>query len=260
MGSIVNAIDVLRYISQSHQPEGVTAISRALSISPSSCFNILKTLTNDGFIEFHPQTKTYALGTEALRLARRVMDENGALSYVRPHLHDIATEFNVTSALWRLTARRRWVLVGFEESGALARIHLSLGQRLPMFGGAVGRCAAAFSGLEAARLKEEFAKVNWRRQPSAADHLAQVAAVAKAGWALDDNQFNHGVATVASPILDSDGRVRYAIACTMFTKQHDSAVLRQIGVASAALADRTSDHIYGGDRRRAAAALAASRS
>ncbi len=245
VGSIVHAIDVMRHISESDTPLGVTAIARALSISPSSCFNILKTLVNENFIEFHPTTKTYALGTEALRLARKVMEENGVLGYVRPYLRDIASEFGVTSMLWLLTSHGRWVLIGFEESHALARIHMSIGQRLPKFAGSVGRCVAAFSGLDNDALEAEFGKVRWRRRPPLREHLKEVAAVTRTGWALDDGQLSHGVATISAPILDSEGRVRYSVACIMFSGLHQRETIEKLGGTLARVADRTSRHIFG---------------
>lgn len=254
VGSIVNAIDVLRYISESRQPAGVTTIARALNLNPSSCFNILKTLTNEGFVEVHPKAKTYTLGTEALRLARSVMVENGALNYVRPYIQEIASEFRVTSALWRLTSQDRWVLVGFEESAAVTRIHLSIGQRLPRYAGAAGRCAAAFSDLDLARLKQEFDQVRWHRRPPIKEHLAEVAAVRVIGWALDDHQLHLGVTSIAAPLVDEIGRIRYCVTCIMFAGQHDRAGLEVIGQAAAKVANQASRYIFGGDQMKQPAA------
>src|SRR3546814_20989993 len=41
--------------------QGVTSIARAVEMSPSSCFNSLRTLAHEGLISFNPQTKKYAV-------------------------------------------------------------------------------------------------------------------------------------------------------------------------------------------------------
>ena len=143
VGSVVHALAILRYIALTREPAGVTAIARAIGINPSSCFNILRTLVAEEFVERDDETKTYMLGVAPLDLARSVIDENGAFSYLRADMQRLADTFSVTTTLWRMTRSERWVLVGLTESLALARIHMTIGQRLPLYGGAMGRCLAA---------------------------------------------------------------------------------------------------------------------
>ena len=49
VGSVVQALAILRHLSEASKPLGVTAVARALGISPSSCFNLLKTLVAEDF-------------------------------------------------------------------------------------------------------------------------------------------------------------------------------------------------------------------
>lgn len=62
VGSVVQALSVLRHIARTREPQGVTAIARALGLNPSSTFNILRTLVAEGFVERDDATKTYILG------------------------------------------------------------------------------------------------------------------------------------------------------------------------------------------------------
>ena len=69
VGSITHAFAILRHLSTATAPEGVTTIARSLGISPSSCFNILKTLAAEEYVDFNPQTKAYTLGWAPVVLA-----------------------------------------------------------------------------------------------------------------------------------------------------------------------------------------------
>lgn len=52
VGAVVNAIQILRHLANAEGPEGATAIARATGISPSTTFNILRTLSNEQLTSF----------------------------------------------------------------------------------------------------------------------------------------------------------------------------------------------------------------
>lgn len=245
VGSVVQALSVLRYIARTREPAGVTAIARALKINPSSCFNILRTLVAEGFLERDDDTKTYILGVAPLDLARSVIDENGAFPYLRPEMQRVADAFSVTTTLWRLTRSERWVLVGLAESLALARIHMTIGQRLPLYCGAMGRVLAAHRALPQSEMLSRFKAVRWYRAPTVEEYLAQVEETAERGWGLDENQFNQFFSSIAAPVIDSAGRVRFCVTQTMFAGQHSPVELRDLGEATLRVADHASRHLYG---------------
>src|SRR3546814_3311432 len=59
VGAVVNAAAILRHLGASEEPQGVTAIAQALSLSASSCFNILRTLAAEDLVEFDSRRKLY---------------------------------------------------------------------------------------------------------------------------------------------------------------------------------------------------------
>lgn len=245
VGSVVQALSVLRYIARTREPAGVTAIARALQINPSSCFNILRTLVAEGFLERDDATKTYVLGVAPLDLARSVIDENGAFPYLRPDMQRVADTFSVTTTLWRMTRGERWVMVGLAESLALARIHMTVGQRLPLYCGAMGRVLAAHRALPQSEMLSRFKAVRWHRAPTVEEYLEQVEETAERGWGLDENQFNQFFSSIAAPVIDSADRVRFCVTQTMFAGQHSPVELRDLGDATLKVADHASRHLYG---------------
>lgn len=228
VGSVAHAAAILRRLAQLAEPEGVNAIARAVGASPSSCFNILKTLAREELVEFDETTKRYALGPGLVTLARQALDPSRAFALARPALERLADRHGVTVALWRLT-RERLVLLGFADSDLATRIHMTVGQRLPMLVGAGGRCVAARLGLPPQALAAEFPKLRWQEPPTLSDYVASVEAARTNGWSVDAGHFLRGVTTIGAAIPAGDGPPAGVLSATMFAGQHDGAALARIG-------------------------------
>jgi DNA-binding IclR family transcriptional regulator len=236
VGSVAHAAAILRRLAQLSEPEGVNAISRAIGVSPSSCFNILKTLAREELVEFDEATKRYALGPGLVMLARKALDPGQAFAVARPALERLADKHGVTIALWRLT-RERLVLLGFADSDEATRIHMTVGQRLPMLVGAGGRCVAARLNLPPEALAREFPKLRWQEPPTLAAYVASVAEARESGWSVDDSCFLRGVTTVGASVPARSGPPAGVLSATMFAGQHDPAAWSRIGEDLAACAE-----------------------
>src|SRR3546814_9427439 len=79
VGAVVNAAAILRHLGASEEPQGVTAIAQALSLSASSCFNILRTLAAEDLVEFDSRRKLYSLGLGLYDIARRSEEHTSEL-------------------------------------------------------------------------------------------------------------------------------------------------------------------------------------
>ena len=101
------------------------------------------------------------------------------------------------------------------------RIHMSLGQRLPMLVGGVGRAFAAKLGLTETELRQEFASLRWQSPISVEDSLSQVEDARHRGYAVDRNTFAAGVTVIASVLCDARSSVGYGVSAIMFSGQHD---------------------------------------
>src|SRR5580698_2920733 len=116
---VANALAVLRYLAANERPEGVSTIARVTEISPSSCFNILKTLVTEDFAQFDIERKTYTLGPAAVDLAIAALDPEAGFVRVRSVLEELARGHRVTVGLWRRTSAERLTLIGAVESGEI---------------------------------------------------------------------------------------------------------------------------------------------
>lgn len=240
--SIVGAAAVLRHLAQMPRKTGVNPIARATGLSPSSCFNILKTLVAEAFVTFDPADRSYTLGPELIRLARHAISPAGTAAILRPMLARFGRE-GLASAIWQIRSDRL-LLTDFLDSDAATRIHMTVGHRLPLFSGAMGRAIAARLDLEREALHAAFDAIRWGEKPDFDTYVAQVEEARQRGWSIDEGQFIRGVTTVAAVIVD-ESQPRLCISNSFFLGSLDAAQRDAIGKTTAAVARDASARLFG---------------
>jgi DNA-binding IclR family transcriptional regulator len=244
VGSVSATISILRLLASGEPPLGVNAIARRLKLTPSSCFNILKTMADEDFVHFDPVTKAYSLGGGVIAIARRALDPGSAFELIRARAEEFAQRRSVTIGLWRVE-RRRIVLVGYVPGATTMRIHLTVGQRLPLLMGAVGRCIAAVERLDDEALARGFAELRWQDPLPLAAYRAEVEETRRNGWGLDEGHFIRGVTTLAAPVLDATGSVSSCISATMFSGQYPPEAFPEVAEELRQIADWASGRLTG---------------
>lgn len=229
VGALISGLAVLRYLAAAQGPVGVSRIARDLDLNPSTCFNLLKTLVHEGLAVFNEATKTYSVGMGLLALARGTLEQVSYIAMVRPHLREVAVNHGVTCTLWHVMKGERVVLVDRADNDAAIRVHMSIGQRLPMYIAALGRCMAAHAGLTTPELRSRFAKLRWEDDLSFDTYLAEVEEVRKRGYAVDQSHYVKGVTTVSSVVLDALGKPLMAISAVGFGAKMSKADVKALG-------------------------------
>lgn len=220
VGTVASTIAIIRLLANERQPLGVNAIARRLSLTPSSCFNILKTLCAEEVLEFDDSNKTYLLASGMIGIARRALDPTGAFELIRSRIEMLAETWSLTVGLWRTVGRRRIMLVGYAVGSVTMRIHLTVGQRLPLLIGATGRCIAAHEAWPRAEIESGYAALEWQRPLTLETYLSEVEDAKTHGWGIDEGWFVRGATTIAAPIINEAGQVEYCVSATMFNAQH----------------------------------------
>jgi DNA-binding IclR family transcriptional regulator len=232
---VSNAFEIIRFLSKNRQPTTVTQLARELSINPSTCFNILRTLVWEGLIDFDDASKSYAVGLGIVKLAEGALSERDRLESFKQKIHEVAERYGVTLLLWRRVGDERMLLVMVENSSAALQIHLRAGQRLPLLLGATGRVVANYLGLTKNEIREKFRNLRWARRLSFEEFWRDAQQSVASGWAMDDGSFSAGTTTVAAPVFDRTGRVSHSIVAIMFRGQHDPATIKRIARSLIAL-------------------------
>lgn len=229
VGALVNGLSVLRYLAASGSAVGVTRIARELELNSSTCFNILKTLVHEGLVTFDEGTKTYAIGLGLVELAKGSLRHASYVRMLHPQLQELADKYRVTATLWQKSSKERVTLVDLADNSSAVRVHMSVGQRLPIYIAALGRCMAAYSDLTEDQLRERISGLRWEESPSFAEYYAEVQQVRDRGYAIDNGNYVKGVTTVSAPIIDASDKAIMAISTVGFTAQLNKTTIRQLG-------------------------------
>lgn len=228
VGAVVNAVHILRFLSGTTAPVGVAAVARGTGISPSTCFNILRTLARVRFVAFHSTDKTYTLGLAMAELAAGTIGISHA-ELIRPDLERLALNYDMLIVLWRVTEDGHLVLIDRAHSQTAVRVEMQLGLRVPQLVGAIGRCVAASLDLPASELRRRFSTLRWQSPPSFDSYAADVAVARERGWAMDNGHLYRGIDTVAALVTDGNRQPRFGISGITIAGQHPLERLEELG-------------------------------
>jgi DNA-binding IclR family transcriptional regulator len=241
--SVRTAIAILRFLASQPKSYGVNAIARELGVSPSSCFNIVKTLVLEGLLEFDERDKSYSPGLALAALAPRMNSDADLFRRVEADFEEIATRFSCTASLWRHTGGRM-ILIDSVRGAATMNVHMNSGLRLPALLGAMGRCVAAHSTWNRTRIEAAFREINWQKAPSFRSFMKEAVEAKKLGWAIDIDNYMLGLTTVAAPVLDTTGDIRFCIANIVLSGSRPHSELEKLGTATAALGRALSTKLF----------------
>lgn len=257
VGALRAGLSILRYLNETGARAGVNRIARDLGLNPSTCYNLLRTLVWEGMVAFDPQGKTYAMGLGVVEMAKGALDHASYAHLMRRHLEEIAARHRVTATLWQRSGADRVVLVDRCEADSAMRVHMQVGQRLPLYVAALGRCMAAHSGLDKSALRKAFKALRWEDSPGFENYWASVAEARERGYGVDEGNYVRGATTVSSVVLDRDGVAILALSAVGFGAQLTPARVSALGVdlrdRAAAVSRALAGNAGNGERNGAAA-------
>lgn len=219
VNSVANAIHILKFLASSGRPLGVNAIGREVGVSTSSCFNILKTLASEDFLTFDAVTKRYALSPAMSDFFLPSQSLHIYSELIAGYMREVSQKFAVSCGLWEKLGTRV-LLRQVSDSPNPTRIHMVVGQRLPSYLGAMGRCISASEDLRRSEVSKLIESLRWENPPSANQYWRGMQLASTQGWATDEGNYIRGVTTIASPIFSPDTSIRYCVTATMFQTQH----------------------------------------
>lgn len=237
VGAVSAALRILRCIGRHAESVRLSDIVREEALNPSTALNILRTLEHERLVDFDPRTKRYALADGLAELAAPVLDRRDSGRRIAEALAAAAQELGAAIGLWRRVGDElELVLTG--ESSDVMRLSFTVGRRLPMFVGAMGRLVAARGDWDAAALRRGFDAVSWANAPDYREWREQVEQAQRSETGVDPGNVTAGILGVAVPV-ERDGPLLHVIAAALFdAREHPDVVtiaerLRNIAVVAA---------------------------
>lgn len=206
--ALEHAIKLLRFLKQrNHRPWGVSELSRGVKVNKSTCFTILRTLQQHGFVAYDEATKKYSLGTALIELGGAVASAVSGAVVAKPFLLDLFEELRLTSLLGR-RVQDKVVIIDKAEVLDDFRVTVPLGQVLPLASGAMGRSLLSRmrdSEVERLLRSEVVLGQRLRKGPAVARIRRELEEARRRGYAESLGEIQAGINSVAAPIFDHQG-------------------------------------------------------
>jgi IclR family acetate operon transcriptional repressor len=202
-------------------PEGMTvsSLGRTLGVSKSTAYAIVQTLLAAGFVADggSGMSRRYRLGLALARLGDVVVSQIALRDVAMPVLRDLTATTGLTSRVAVLDDAYAVVIGRVEAPRNSVRFTANLGKREYLHCSAVGK--AILAALPEATVREIVAAAGLPARTahtitSEAALLAELTAVARRGYAVDDEEDAAGVACVGSAVFDSSARCVGAVSVT----------------------------------------------
>lgn len=196
---IKKTIEVLRFIVSSDRSLGVTEIAKALSLSKSTVFGILKALQDTGFIVKSKTSKKYAIGQELFKLSKIVLQGDVLTMIARPFLEKLVGLVDETVFL---CAREETVVKILDtiETNKKLKISSPVGTKFPI-------TSAAFCKIFLAPLNDNDIRSFLKEQGlpkytenSITDidqYIKEISKTRQQGYSLDCEEYHMGVRGIA---------------------------------------------------------------
>lgn len=211
VGAVTAALAILRCLGRHRNPLRLSDIVREEGLNSSTALNILRTLEHERLVSFDRQAKRYALAAGLAELAAPLGDPAtraaGAMAAA-------ALELHATIGLWRRVGDEVELLHVADCSAAM-RVAFTIGRRLPMFLGAMGRLVAARGDFGDEAMADHFAAVRWAVAPDYAAWRGEVVLARAQDAAIDPGNVNAGLLGVAVPV-EREGPLHHIVAAAMF--------------------------------------------
>ena len=200
--SVSRALDLLEAFTAREGDLGVTELARKLKLHKNNVFRLLATLETRGYVEQDKATERYRLAAKVYEVAAVYLHHLDVRRQARPLLEGLALKSRETAYLG-LLERNYAVYVDMAESEQPVRVAPRLGRRFPAVSTATGKALLA-------ALSREQQLLLLGPEPAPA-LLQQIERVNAAGYAVDDEECEAGVRSVAVPVRDSAKRALCAI-------------------------------------------------
>lgn len=212
--SLAKSCQLLQLVSQ-HQGEwNASELARALKIPRTTCFRMLQTLVLEKFIE--ADGSSYRIGPGLVRLGLQTLEGMPIRRLCVPILRDLGRALGETVHL-AILCDDRSLLLEVCDAGPSARVASRPGTLVFLHASSTGK--ALLAGLPEDRRKTlvarlELAPLTTKTLATPKALLAELKAVAKQGYAVDDGEYTHAGRCLAVPVRDAAGAVVAAIGTT----------------------------------------------
>jgi IclR family transcriptional regulator, acetate operon repressor len=217
-------------------PEGMTLsdLGRTIGVSKSTAYAILQTLLAGGFVADAGtgMSRRYRLGMALARLGDVVVSQIALRDVAMPVMRDLTATTGLTSRVAVLDESYAVVIGRVDGPSSTVRFTANLGKREHLHSSAVGKAMLATMPTETVHQIVGTAGMPGKTSHTITDEsalLAELDAVARRGYAIDDEEDTDGVFCVGSAVFDRSAHCLGAVSITGLKLDLPAWRIEQVG-------------------------------
>lgn len=208
LSSVANALRLLKAFSDEDAEIGISAFAQRLGLAKSTVHRLASTLIGADMLEQNPETGRYRLGLGLLELGALVRRNMDVSNEAKPYLRMLRETTGETVHLAILDHASVFYVTKLESKQAI-RMSSEVGARAPVHCTGDGKALLAFQPEEF--VEEVIGSGLPERTPNTiTDPKAlrrDLAAIRARGYAIDNEESELGLRSVAAPIQSESGAV-----------------------------------------------------
>lgn len=210
--AIDRALGLLRVFEAANGDLGITALASAGGLSISTTHRLVRALTAAGLVAQDPVSERYHLGASLVTLGRRAESRLGIDRWTAV-LESLAERTGESASLGTRLGPHILIAAHVPSAQPL-RFDAGQGSRVPIHASAMGKMLLALADDPAAEIAAlgTLERFTSRTLVDPQALLADLAAIRKRGWSLNDGERHDGVRAIAVAIPPSGGLASSAIA------------------------------------------------
>lgn len=196
--SLARGLVILEKLADAPEGLGITELAEILGLDKGSVSRMVQTLAAHGFAEKDPLSRKYLLGPQIVSLSRTVLTRMPLRETAKPFLKELV-EITGECAHLAILAQGKALYIDQVESTSALRVTTGVGTMAPLYCTALGKVLLAFGE---APLPEELPPYTLRTITDPQLLVHHLEQVRSQGYAIDDEEYFHGVRCIAVPVYD----------------------------------------------------------
>ena len=229
--SVDRALRIIEFLAENPTGAGITEISKSLGLSKGTVHRLISTLKERDFAYQSSNTQLYRLSYKILYLYNCISNNIDMFKVSRPIIRKFADKVDATVHLATLDEKRSNIVYidRIEPMNSQKPFVMSLrvGKKAPCYCTAAGKILLSqYSDDEIRDIMkgEEYKTYTDKTIKNIDEFLEEIHKVRKQGYALDENEYDHGIICISIPIYNSNGKIDFAMSVTgliLYTKAEE---------------------------------------
>ncbi len=228
--SLEKGLLILELLSKGGSPAKLEHLAQISGIKKTSCFRVLKTLSNTGFLVRDQETKRYWLGPKTILVGLAGLGGQGVREIALPFMREIREKTGATVNLGILVGTDV-IFVERLQSTHIMESSLRVGSRLSAHCSSMGKAILAFLPDEEVRETLEQLSFEKKTANTITDKeafLVELEKIRTQGFALNNEELETGLFAVAGPLRDRTGRALAAVNISFPLVRHSKEEAMQV--------------------------------